>query len=31
VIGFLYLGTPEGTPKPLPAVDPAAHFHRWPH
>lgn len=31
VIGFLYLGTPQGTPKPLPAVDPAAHFHRWPH
>lgn len=30
VIGFLYLGTPQGAPKPLPAVDPAAHFHRWP-
>ena len=30
VIGFLYLGTPRGAPKPLPAVDPAAHFHRWP-
>jgi nitroreductase len=30
VIGFLYLGTPEGAPKPLPELTTAAHFRRWP-
>lgn len=30
VLGFLYLGTPQGAPKPLVDVDPAAHFRAWP-
>lgn len=30
VIGFLYLGTPEGTAKPLPELATATHFRRWP-
>ena len=30
VIGFLYLGTPEGPAKPLPEVAVDAHFRRWP-
>lgn len=29
IVGFLYLGTVDGTPKPLPELDPADFFADW--
>jgi nitroreductase len=29
IIGFLYIGTREGKPKPIPALDPADFVTRW--
>lgn len=30
ILGFLYLGTPEGTPRTAPALDPAGFVSAWP-
>ena len=29
VVGFLYLGTPDGPPKPLPSLEPGDFFSSW--